>query len=237
MSPKALIPSPRLPAVCRKERSFTNGRRFGAGLILFGAAILYAHQAEEQQTRRTPLAPEQEMDASSERLPGGAGQTLLLEACVQCHDLRPVTMQRKTAAGWRRTVNEMIWRGAPLMPGEAEVVTGYLTASFGTQAQRAAPRQAVAVSAPDRKGDDNRFLPPGEGRALLLKACLRCHDVRTTVAQRKTREGWRRSVHQMVAIGAPLSGSEVEVLTRYLSDAFGPDDPVPNALKKAAGGN
>lgn len=156
---------------------------------------------------------------------------------MQCHDLRPVTSQRKTALAWRRTVNEMIWRGAPLLPGEAETVTAYLAASFGVQSRRSTPPQAGRVGVSDRKSDDSRFLPPGEGRALLLKACVRCHDLKTTVALRKTPEGWRRSVHQMVAIGAPLVGGEVEVLTNYLSRAFGLDDPIPNALRKTSGGN
>ena len=64
----------------------------------------------------------------------GDGGALLQSACVQCHDLKPIAAaQRKTREGWRRTVNEMIWRGAPLLPGEASIVTDYL-ASLGPAA-------------------------------------------------------------------------------------------------------
>jgi hypothetical protein len=63
-------------------------------------------------------------------LPEGPGRDLLLQACVQCHDLRIIVSQHKTAVGWRRTVNEMIWRGTQLMSDETEVVINYLAASF-----------------------------------------------------------------------------------------------------------
>jgi len=59
---------------------------------------------------------------------------LLQAACVQCHDLRPIAAQRKERAAWRRTVNEMIWRGAPLLPGEAAILVDYLAAEFGRDA-------------------------------------------------------------------------------------------------------
>jgi predicted secreted protein len=64
------------------------------------------------------------------QIPPGAGQTIMNEACVQCHDFRNIVSQRKTPEQWRRTVNEMIWKGAPLMPGEAATLTDYLVKSF-----------------------------------------------------------------------------------------------------------
>lgn len=63
--------------------------------------------------------------------PDGPGRDLIFQTCVQCHDLRNTVSQRKTAAGWKRTVDEMIWRGAPLMADEAELMTSYLASSFG----------------------------------------------------------------------------------------------------------
>src|SRR5438105_4274676 len=58
--------------------------------------------------------------------PNTPGMQIMLHACVQCHDFRWITSQNKTEAAWRRTINEMIWRGAPLMPGEADVLTRFL---------------------------------------------------------------------------------------------------------------
>lgn len=64
-------------------------------------------------------------------LPAGAGREIVLSACVQCHDLRNTVSQRKIEQGWRRTVDEMVWRGTPLVGDEADVVTRYLAAAFG----------------------------------------------------------------------------------------------------------
>lgn len=82
-------------------------------LTLAAAALPQSHR------REAPDAPE------------GEGRTLLLESCVQCHDLRIVAAQRKTPAAWKRTVNEMIWKGAPLLADEVETLAKYLAASFG----------------------------------------------------------------------------------------------------------
>ncbi len=152
--------------------------------------------------------------SAQENLPPGEGQTLVLEACVQCHDLRAVVSQQKSEAAWRRTVDEMVWRGAPLMPGEAEVVTKYL-ATFGRGGLRPPAR-------PNGRAQAAPTLPPGCGRELVLAACVECHDLEITVSQRKTREGWQRSVEQMARLGAKLNGSEVQVVTNYLARAFGP---------------
>ena len=66
-----------------------------------------------------------------ENLPPGPAVPLMLKACVQCHDLHWIAAQRKGETAWRRTVSEMIWRGAPLQPGESDVITKYLAANQG----------------------------------------------------------------------------------------------------------
>ena len=88
-------------------------------MLLIAATALVSKPAQEKT-----VAPEN-------YFPEGQGRDLIFQTCVQCHDLRNTVSQRKTAAGWKRTVDEMIWRGAPLMSDEAQAVTKYLTASFG----------------------------------------------------------------------------------------------------------
>jgi len=95
-----------------------------AALSLFAAATVMISQPQGQEAREKPILPES-------YLPRGEARDLILQACVQCHDLRNTVSQRKTSASWKRTVDEMIWRGAPLMADEAETVTKYLAASFG----------------------------------------------------------------------------------------------------------
>jgi hypothetical protein len=93
-------------------------------LLLIAGATVFASHPQGQEAREKPILPEN-------YLPDGEARDLIFQACVQCHDLRNTVAQRKTAAAWKRTVDEMIWRGAPLMADEAETVTKYLSASFG----------------------------------------------------------------------------------------------------------
>jgi mono/diheme cytochrome c family protein len=157
---------------------------------------------------------------AQESLPAGAGRSLVLESCVQCHDLRAIVVQRKSEPAWRRSVNEMIWRGAALKPGEADVVTRYLATSFGND--RPSPA-AAQHPLPASRGESTlaRLLPPGRGRALVLGACVQCHDLAVTVTQRKTLPEWRTSVEQMVRLGSKLNGDEIRVVSRYLASSFG----------------
>jgi mono/diheme cytochrome c family protein len=166
-------------------------------------------------------------------LPEGAGRALMLQACVQCHDFKSVVSQRKTAAAWRRTVNEMIWRGAPLMADEAAVLTGYLSAAFGTDSAPPVSSKAAAKT-PATKAEDSqwaKYLPSGDGRSLALQACSQCHGLKTVVAHRAPAAGWRRSVNEMVILGAPLTAGEMTVVARYLAASFGPEVPIPEELK------
>ena len=95
-----------------------------AALLLIAGATVFASRPQGQEAREKPMLPES-------YLPDGEARHLILQACVQCHDLRNTVSQRKASPGWKRTVDEMIWRGAPLMADEAEKVIKYLAASFG----------------------------------------------------------------------------------------------------------
>src|SRR5256885_1949926 len=64
-------------------------------------------------------------------------------------------------------------------------------------------------------------LPQGAGRALVVAACVQCHDLGVTVNQHKSLAEWRQSVDIMVRLGAKLTGSETQVVARYLARSFG----------------
>ena len=140
----------------------------------------------------------------------GPGKDLVLTACVQCHDLRWVESQHKSEAAWRRTVNEMVWRGAPLMPGDVDVITRYLST----------PLTLPPLPASGEK-DGVRGLPPGDGRDLVIATCVQCHGLETTTSQRKTLKEWHESVERMAHLGAKLNGREIETVTQYLAKEFG----------------
>ncbi len=95
-------------------------------VVLFAGITLGAPLQEGRDPRERVVVPE-------DYLPEGEARNLIFQGCVQCHDLRNTVSQRKSLAGWRRTVNEMIWRGAPLMADEADVITKYLAAGFGRE--------------------------------------------------------------------------------------------------------
>src|SRR2546425_4500583 len=44
------------------------------------------------------------------------GRVALGQACVKCHNLQPIQIQRKSAEKWRDTVYSMISRGGMILP-------------------------------------------------------------------------------------------------------------------------
>src|SRR5215831_9613519 len=50
-------------------------------------------------------------------------------------------------------------------------------------------------------------------------------DVTVTISQRKASEGWRRTVNEMMRLGAQLTASESETIADYFAASFKPDQP------------
>ncbi len=68
-------------------------------------------------------------------------------------------------------------------------------------------------------------LPAGAGRELVLMACVECHDLRKAVTLPAGSAGWAGVVGQMAQLGAPLTGSEIRIVSEYLTESFGPEPP------------
>jgi competence protein ComEA len=64
-------------------------------------------------------------------------------------------------------------------------------------------------------------LPEGKGKAVLLRACVQCHEVEVATRNRYTEAGWRQMVNTMVERGAELSDPETADVIAYLSKYFG----------------
>jgi cytochrome c5 len=71
-----------------------------------------------------------------EQLPPGDGRTAVLSSCMICHGVGMIAQQHKDAAGWQRTIRQMITWGAPVQPGQEEVINAYLTEHFGPASPR-----------------------------------------------------------------------------------------------------
>ena len=93
---------------------------------------------------------------------------------------------------------------------------------------------AALIASPCRAEEQPQSYPPGvelpdgDGKLLLLAACVRCHDLKGLPAYRgywdNTR--WRSMIENMVKNGAPLSPQQTDVLADYLAQHFGkPSSP------------
>jgi len=85
------------------------------------------------------------------------------------------------------------------------------------------------AAAPDessspRRYDPNIDLPESEGRVLVLRACVKCHELGGLDAYRGYWDlaQWREMVVGMVKNGAELLPAEQEVVAAYLTRHFGP---------------
>lgn len=66
-------------------------------------------------------------------------------------------------------------------------------------------------------------LPPGDGRAILERECLNCHELEAIrlFSDFYGRQRWRSLVITMRDNGAEVDDAEVEVLAGYLAQHFG----------------
>ncbi len=149
------------------------------------------------------LEPVQELD----------GQEIFGRACVQCHGMRELQIQRKSADLWRNTVYSMISRGAPLMSDEIEPLTTYLAANWGPES-----------SPPDRgteRSQEENTLPDEPGRAIFVGNCAVCHSLDVPLNLRRSEAQWNATISEMVAYGANITPQEQERLVKYATKHFG----------------
>lgn len=147
--------------------------------------------------------------SSGSPLPNGDGKQLVAVACTQCHGLRPIMMLRDGAAGWKMTVQDMILRGAQLMPQETETVIQYLSKNFGPG------------SAPAKSGAQPVSLPAGPGKELVESRCTLCHGLEKISGEKRRKDEWSGAVKNMVERGLSATPEEIQKITSYLSTQFG----------------
>lgn len=163
--------------------------------------------------------------AIAETVDAHGGQQLMLEACVQCHGLRPVRLTRDGAAGWRETVERMVVFGAQLGPAEVEALVSYLAIDYGPGKEPmttgSLPPGAVGAEASGESPGEPQ-LPPGEGRELVAALCTTCHDAGRLLATRRSDASWRRYVREMLAQGQiDPAPQQFESMVAYLQANFG----------------
>ncbi len=141
------------------------------------------------------------------------GRKAFGQACVQCHGINRVTIQRKSDEGWRGTVYSMISRGSALMPDEIEPVIAYLTATYG-------PDAAPPGSGPEASSGSGS-LPDQPGRDILVERCVQCHAMEMVLQAKKTENEWKQTVARMASYGANVSAEEQDLVVKYATANFG----------------
>ena len=87
-----------------------------------------------------------------------------------------------------------------------------------------------AAQAPAQNRDQQAL---GEkGKIAVGQACMACHSMNQLGLHRKTADQWRDTVYSMIGRGAQIFPDEIEPLTVYLTQIFGPT--VPRTARTAA---
>jgi len=144
---------------------------------------------------------------TADPLPPGDGHDLVALACSQCHALSTIAKIRDGAAGWRLYVNNMVLRGAQLIPGEVDTVVNYLALNMGP-----------GINLPPAKP---AALPAGDATQLVEAHCALCHDLERIVAVHRRKADWPAIVANMVERGVPLTAAETKAISDYLATNFG----------------
>jgi mono/diheme cytochrome c family protein len=140
------------------------------------------------------------------------GKDIFGLACSGCHGTSHTTIQRKSAERWQKTIYTMISRGAPVLPGEVEPLTAFLSATYGP----ASPPPSFGGNA---AAQAQQSLPAG--REIVVRSCGGCHAVNLIFNARKSSAAWRQTVSQMRSFGADLTEGEEREVLDYLSRNFG----------------
>lgn len=156
----------------------------------------------------------QSINPASNGLPAGDGREVVATACTQCHTVTPILMLRDGPQGWNRTVNEMIMRGAQLVPKDAEAAVKYLSTNFGPGIN------------PMRSGpSEPKPLADGDGEGLVESHCLLCHDTGRIIGTRRSKEEWTETVQNMMSRMSGFANPEqIQKMSTYLSAQYGIKD-------------
>jgi hypothetical protein len=151
-----------------------------------------------------------------------------------------MTSSRPHAGAGRRTVARQVairrtdWVVVALAAAALVWSAPVLVSVVGAQHQE--DRLAVVPKGVERP-DWTPMLPLAPGRDYAIGLCSGCHSVARLVLQKRSAARWHDFLVGLnttvttggelcACVGGPLDDGEIETLTRYLSRAFGPTNPV-----------
>jgi hypothetical protein len=83
----------------------------------------------------------------------------------------------------------------------------------------------IALVLPALHAQSKPNLPNGNGRALVLRVCTKCHGAEMFAAIHMTRDEWKFEVDGMIARGAKASRQDARRIVDYLAKNLGPTAP------------
>ena len=105
--------------------------------------------SESQAARIAPppaaalaAAARSEEEAALTSLPAGDGRDIVIGNCLICHAATMITQQHKDAAGWDKTVTQMIAWGAPVPEARHAALVSYLAEHYPARSAGPEARQA-----------------------------------------------------------------------------------------------
>jgi cytochrome c5 len=168
------------------DRSVTRGTS-----CVLGAALVFV-VAVMTSVRAAPAAPA----ALAQSRDAERGERLMNASCQDCHAVRVIQVQAKSAEEWAKTVDAEIARGAKVAKEDIPVLVEYLTDHHGP-------------------------LPNGAGKAIVLNVCTMCHDLTRIRRGHRSAEEWEETLNSMLNEGAPLPDDQFPIVHAYLSRHFG----------------
>lgn len=116
--------------------------------------------------------------AWGQSLPAGKGKAELMRTCTACHGTDVIVQKRRTLKEWRKTVDDMVARGAEGTPQDIDNIVRYLSTNFGVEKTGTAPTMPVAT--PSASGPAAARSPSENDSAkktMIQNGCLVCHRV------------------------------------------------------------
>ena len=173
-----------------------------------------------------PASSRQEAGASAATtLSEGQGKEIVETVCAQCHGLNIISSAGYSSKEeWANVVSDMIARGAPLLDDEIDTVTQYLAANFSPVASSSSSSSTSGSTSGQAAANTSAatIFPEGQGKEIVAMVCGQCHGLNNISDASRTKEEWESVVSDMVARGAPLLLDEIETVTNYLAEHFGP---------------
>ena len=108
-----------------------------------------------------------------------------------------------------------------MIAGTADLIADSLIAFALGDGAAATPAPIQSTATKLATSAEDRPLPEGPGKAVVVKVCTGCHGASAFGSMRLSREGWSDVMQEMVARGAQATSAERRTIIDYLARHYG----------------